>query len=181
MSGAFNPLHVGHRRMIQIAHELLHEPVALDISIINVDKPPLDYMELQRRLGQFPPEQTIYLTRAATFEEKSRLFPGATFAVGADTLRRIAAPQYYGGSAAACQHAIERIAGRGCRFLVFGRDLGVGFLRFAQPGFAGFVTDAMPRSAAGGLSRRNFLDGHPQIRGLVRTASRQAGGASRRR
>ena len=129
MSGAFKPLHVGHRRMIQIAHELLHEPVALDISIINVDKPPLDYMELQRRLGQFPPEQTIYLTRAATFEEKSRLFPGATFAVGADTLRRIAAPQYYGGSAAACQHAIERIAGRGCRFLVFGRDLGVGFLR----------------------------------------------------
>lgn len=129
MSGAFNPLHVGHRRMIQIAHELLHEPVALDISIINVDKPPLDYMELQRRLGQFPPEQTIYLTRAATFEEKSRLFPGATFVVGADTLRRIAAPQYYGGSTTACQHAVERIAARGCRFLVFGRDVGVGFLR----------------------------------------------------
>jgi nicotinamide mononucleotide (NMN) deamidase PncC len=132
MSGAFNPLHVGHRRMIQIAHELLHEPVALDLSIVNVDKPPLDYAELKRRLGQFPPEQTIYLTRAATFEEKSRLFPGATFVVGADTVRRIAALQYYGGSAAACQHAVERIAGRGCRFLVFGRDLGVGFLRLGD-------------------------------------------------
>jgi nicotinamide mononucleotide (NMN) deamidase PncC len=132
MSGAFNPLHVGHRRMIQIAHELLHEPVALDVSIMNVDKPPLDYLELQRRLGQFPPEQTVYLTRAATFEEKSRLFPGATFVVGADTLRRIAAPQYYGGNSAACQHAIEWIAARGCRFLVFGRDLGVGFVRLGD-------------------------------------------------
>jgi nicotinamide mononucleotide (NMN) deamidase PncC len=132
MSGAFNPLHVGHRRMIQIAHELLHEPVALDLSIVNVDKPPLDYVELKRRLGQFPPEQTVYLTRAATFEEKSRLFPGATFVVGADTLRRIVAPQYYGGSAVACQHVLERIASRGCRFLVFGRDLGKGFVRLAD-------------------------------------------------
>jgi len=132
MSGAFNPLHNGHRRMIQIAHEWLHEPVALDISILNVDKPPLDYMELERRLGQFPSEQTVYLTRAATFDEKSRLFPGAFFVVGADTLRRIAAPHYYGGSDAACRCALERIAGRGCRFLVFGRDLGVGFVRLAD-------------------------------------------------
>ncbi len=132
MSGAFNPLHVGHRRMIQIAHELLHEPVALDIAVVNVDKPPLDYAELQRRLRQFPPEQTIYLTRAATFEEKSRLFPGATFLVGADTLRRLAAPHYYGGSTTACQHALERIASRGCRFLVFGRDSGVGFVRLGD-------------------------------------------------
>jgi hypothetical protein len=27
---------------------------------------------------------------------------------------------------------VERIAGRGCRFLVFGRDLGVGFLRLGD-------------------------------------------------
>ncbi len=130
--GAFNPLHAGHRRMAQIAQELLHEPVALEISIVNVDKPPLDYAELERRLGQFPPEQTIYLSRAATFEEKSRLFPGTTFVVGADTLRRIAAPQYYGGNPMTCQDAVDRIAGRGCRFLVFGRQMGVGFVRLAD-------------------------------------------------
>jgi nicotinamide mononucleotide (NMN) deamidase PncC len=131
-SGAFNPLHAGHRRMMQIAHELTHEPVALEMSILNVDKPPLDYAEIERRLGQFPPEQTAYLTRAATFEEKSRLFPGAVFVVGADTLRRIAAVQYYSGNPAACQCALERIAGRGCRFLVFGRQMGVGFVRLAD-------------------------------------------------
>jgi hypothetical protein len=131
-SGAFNPLHVGHRRMVQVAQEMLQQPVALEISILNVDKPPLDYMEIERRLGQFPSESTVYLTRVATFEEKSRLFPGATFVVGIDTLRRIAEPRYYGGDPAACQRAVERIAGRGCRFLVFGRNLGVGFVRLAD-------------------------------------------------
>ena len=131
LPGAFNPLHDGHRRMAQIGQEILHmhEPVALEISVVNVDKPPLDYMEIERRLGQFPPEQTVYLTRAATFEEKSRLFPGATFLVGADTMRRIAAVQYYGGNPTALEHTIERMADRGAKFLVFGRDMGVGFIR----------------------------------------------------
>jgi hypothetical protein len=132
MPGAFNPLHDGHRRMSRMAQELLHEPVALEISIVNVDKPPLDFMEIDRRLRQFPPEQTVYLTRAAMFEEKSRLFRGATFVVGADTLRRIAAPQYYGDSALTCQCALERIASRGCWFLVFGRNMGDGFTRLAD-------------------------------------------------
>ncbi len=132
LSGAFNPLHAGHQRMAEIAEELLHEPVALEISIANVEKPPLDYAEIAWRLAQFSPEQTVYLTRAATFDEKSRLFPGATFVVGVDTLRRIAAPQYYGGSAAACRAAVERVAQCGCRFLVFGRALGAGFVRLSD-------------------------------------------------
>lgn len=130
--GAFNPLHAGHRRMAQIACEALSEPVAMEISIVNVDKPPLDYAEIGCRLGQFTPEQTVYLTRAATFEEKSRLFPGATFIVGVDTMRRIAAVEYYGGNQAACQFALERIASRGCHFLLFGRELGTGFVRLAD-------------------------------------------------
>jgi hypothetical protein len=132
LSGAFNPLHPGHRRMAQIAQDILRQPVSWELSIVNVDKPPLDYIEMERRLGQFSVEQSVYLTRAATFEEKSRLFAGATFIVGVDTLRRIAAPQYYGGSVPECQRAIERIAGQGCRFLVFGRDLGSGFVRLAD-------------------------------------------------
>jgi hypothetical protein len=106
--------------------------VALEISILNVDKPPLDYAEIGRRLSQFSPEQVVYLTRVSRFEEKSRLFPETTFLVGVDTLRRIAAPQYYGGNLDACQCVIERIAARGCRFLVFGRQLGGGFMRLAD-------------------------------------------------
>ena len=130
--GAFHPLHTGHRRMAEIASQILGVPVALEISIINVDKPPLDYIEIDQRLHQFPTEQPVWLTRAATFEEKSRLFPGATFIVGTDTLRRIGDPRYYGDDPAACLAAIERIATRSCRFLVFGRDLGTGFVRLTD-------------------------------------------------
>lgn len=126
--GEFNPLHVGHRRMAQIAAEVLGTPVEFETSITNVDKPPLDYWEIDRRLRQFDSDHTVLLTRAARFSEKSRLFPGATFVVGIDTLRRIGDPRYYGDDLAACRAAIEQIASRGCRFLVFGRNLGTGFM-----------------------------------------------------
>ena len=119
--GAFNPLHVGHRRMAEFAQKLLGVPVELELSILNVDKPPLDYLEIERRTGQFDAGQSVWLSRAPTFEEKSCRFPGATFLVGADTLRRIADPHYYGDDPAACRQAIGQIAARGCRFLVFGR------------------------------------------------------------
>ncbi len=132
MPGAFNPLHDGHRRMMRVAEEMLGDAAAAEISILNVDKPPLDYMEIERRLGQFAADQPVFLSRAATFDEKSRLFAGATFIVGVDTLCRIADPRYYGDDGPACQRAIERMVDRGCRFLVFGRDRGAGFVRLAD-------------------------------------------------
>jgi nicotinamide mononucleotide (NMN) deamidase PncC len=119
--GAFNPFHSAHRRMVELAQEVLHRPVAIELSILNVDKPPLDFMEIERRVAQFGAEQPVYLTRAATFEEKSRQFPGATFVVGTDTLQRIAAPRYYGDNVAACHEVLQQIVERGCRFLVFVR------------------------------------------------------------
>jgi hypothetical protein len=132
LSGAFNPLHAGHRRIAQVGADLLKKPVIMEISVLNPDKPPLDYYELDRRTKQFLPEQPVVLTRAATFGEKARLFPGATFLVGTDTLRRIAMDRYYHNDAAACRACLEYIAGRGCRFLVFGRDLGTGFMQLAD-------------------------------------------------
>ncbi len=132
LSGAFNPLHAGHRRMAEIAQEVLGLPPAMEISILNVDKPALDYLEIERRLGQFPPEQTVWLTRAATFDDKSRLFPGATFVVGVDTLRRIADPRYYGNDCSVMLQSLQRIIGRNCRFLVFGRAVGSSFIRLAD-------------------------------------------------
>jgi nicotinamide mononucleotide (NMN) deamidase PncC len=119
--GAFNPLHDGHRRMIEIAATILGMPVELEISIENVDKPPLDYIEMDRRLRQFD-RQTVWFTRASTFVRKAELFPGATFVVGADTIRRIADPRYYGDKPELATTAIDRIRKQGARFLVFGRD-----------------------------------------------------------
>jgi nicotinic acid mononucleotide adenylyltransferase len=119
--GAFNPLHYGHREMAELARSRLHVPVHFELSIENVDKPPLDFIEIDRRAAQFDKRETLWLTRAATFVEKSRLFPGATFIVGADTIVRIGQPRYYDDDSAACEAAICEIAANGCRFLVFPR------------------------------------------------------------
>ncbi len=127
--GSFNPLHAGHRRMAEIAAEMLGRPAEFEISIVNVSKLPLDYFEIEQRLAQFAPEQQVWFTRAPTFDEKSRFFPGATFIVGIDTLQRIIDPRYFGYDRALLMQAIDRIIGRKCRFLVFGRALETGFLR----------------------------------------------------
>jgi nicotinic acid mononucleotide adenylyltransferase len=120
--GAFNPLHDGHRRMAEIAARRLNEPVQFEISVHNVDKLPLDYTEMELRAAQFDRSRLpLWFTRAPTFEEKSAIFPGATFIVGADTLVRIGQACYYHNDPAAADAAIAEIAERGCRFLVFGR------------------------------------------------------------
>lgn len=118
--GAFNPLHRGHRRMAEIAARRLKLRVEFEISIHNVDKPPLDYTEMATRAAQFGEEETLWFTNAPTFEDKTRLFADATFIVGADTIKRIADPKYY-GSEQAMLAAISKISERGGRFFVFGR------------------------------------------------------------
>jgi nicotinamide mononucleotide (NMN) deamidase PncC len=125
--GAFHPLHAAHRAMAEIAAARLAAPVHWEISIANVEKPPLDFHEMRLRSAQFTSADSaelalpLWFTRAPTFVEKAAIFPGATFIVGADTIERIAQPRYYGNDPQACQAAIESIAAAGCRFLVFGR------------------------------------------------------------
>jgi len=116
-------LHAGHLGIVATARAATKRPVAYEISIQNVDKPPLDYLEIERRLGQFSADDAVWLTRAATFQEKSRIFPGATFLVGIDTLLRLFDPKYYDHDSDACEEALRKIRARGCRFLVFGRKI----------------------------------------------------------
>jgi len=124
--GAFNPFHDGHRRMAQVAAERLKLPVEFEISIVNVDKTPLDFLEMQRRAEQFGANEQLWFTTAATFVEKAAIFAPVTFLVGADTIARIAEAKYY-ASETACREAIERLAAQQCRFLVFGRQLAGGY------------------------------------------------------
>jgi hypothetical protein len=127
-AGAFNPLHEGHRKMAEVAASLLNAPVEFEISIANVDKVALDLEEVQHRIRQFSPQQPIWLTRAATFVEKSKLFRKATFVVGADTVLRIGQAAYYGNDPGAVEAAIDKLAAADCRFLVFGRLMGGSFI-----------------------------------------------------
>lgn len=127
--GAFNPLHEGHRRMMAVAEAKTGLVGAFELSVRNIDKPLLDYIEIRRRLAQF--EQPVWLTRLPTFVEKANRFPGASFVVGIDTLVRIANPRYYGGSAE-LERALAALADRKARFLVFGRTLKGTFQGLAQ-------------------------------------------------
>ena len=117
MPGSFNPLHAGHLLLARVAEDMLHAPVAFEISVTNVDKPPLTATEVRARLAQFAGQARVELTRAPTFLEKSRLFPGATFVVGADTAERLVAARYYGDDARMTA-ALQEIAEQGCRLLV---------------------------------------------------------------
>ena len=119
LPGAFNPLHDGHRRMRADAARRLGAEVGYELSVVNVDKPPLGYFEVQSRLAQFAPRDVV-VTYAPTFVAKARILGGATFVVGADTLARIANAHYYGG-APARDAALDEMRRLGCRFLVYGR------------------------------------------------------------
>jgi nicotinic acid mononucleotide adenylyltransferase len=119
--GSFDPLHEGHLRMAIVAQEIAERPLDFELSVTNVDKPSLDYLEMQLRSSQFA-GRSLWLTRAATFVEKVDVFPASTFVLGADTYSRLADPKYYGGSAEAADRAVERIAGQARGLIVFGRE-----------------------------------------------------------
>jgi hypothetical protein len=116
--GSFNPIHEGHVLLARVAEELRQQPLAFEISVTNVDKPPLAGETVRRRLAQFAWKSPVELTRAPTFVEKSRLFPATTFVVGVDTAERLFGPKYYGDDEARMLMALEEIANSGCSFLV---------------------------------------------------------------
>ena len=116
--GSFNPMHEGHVLLARVAEELRQQPLAFEISVTNVDKPPLAGEMVRHRLAQFAWKSRVELTRAPTFLEKSQLFPSATFVIGADTAERLVAPKYYGDDELQMQVALEEIANSGSSFLV---------------------------------------------------------------
>ena len=143
LPGSFNPLHIGHQQMVNIAATRLQRKIWFEISIANVDKASLSYEEVFQRLKQFEHENYlttaqksglavepicsgIVLTCAPTFEKKLRLFPDCVFVVGADTITRINDLRFYHDQdhrAEVLQGFDEGLARRRDqkRFLVFGR------------------------------------------------------------
>ena len=121
LSGSFNPLHQGHTRLASAASAELGERVAYEVSITNVDKPPLKLEEVRQRVAQVAGQSEVVVTRAPVFYEKARILPGCTFVIGVDTMRRLIDPRYYDGSRGKMLSSIAEMRDLGCSFLVAGR------------------------------------------------------------
>jgi hypothetical protein len=142
LPGAFNPVHSGHWGMAEAAARLTGLTAAFELSVVNVDKPPLTPEEIRRRLQSFIWRAPVWLTRAPTFVEKAALFPGAAFIVGADTAIRIVAPRYYAGEEEQMRRALNQLRDAGCRFLVAGRvDASDRFVRLRDLDIPGAFRD----------------------------------------
>ena len=129
LPGSFNPLHDGHLEMASVATRKLGRACWFELSIVNADKNRLADSNIANRLNQDFREFGLVLTHAATFAEKSALFPGAIFVVGADTIIRIGDLKYYGSDQGQFDQAIRQIEGNGCQFLIFGRKVANKFIQ----------------------------------------------------
>lgn len=128
MPGSFNPLHDGHRGMAEYASRKYEAPVYYEISIQNVDKPALDYIELKERLGQFSPG-SLLITNCSKFVDKGQLLaPYTYFIVGVDTWNRFMDPKYHGNNETERNTAIEFLKENDVEFIVFGRFDGTNFI-----------------------------------------------------
>ena len=128
--GSFNPLHDGHRGMKAVAENQLQSQVQFELCVHNVDKPTLDFVELERRKRQFDDDEILFTNQPKFLDKANLLFSnsnGGYFVVGTDTIRRIDQNRYY-RSEDKRQEAIERFAELNVRFLVFGRQEGDRFV-----------------------------------------------------
>lgn len=120
--GAFNPLHEQHANMAAKVAELFGQKVDLELCVRNVDKPALNYLEIEARIAQLREYtnsgwlKNLHLTSTPTFAEKALAFPLARFLVGWDTFRRISDPKY-----GDLEKVIKTFQSQGTHFLVFHR------------------------------------------------------------
>lgn len=117
LSGSFNPLHKGHEELLLAAERISGREGVLELSVTNVDKPPMTLVDVERRLLQMHGVYSVVLTCAPTFAEKAELFPGVWFALGYDTAVRLLSCDYHADVPA----MLARFKALGTRFVVAGR------------------------------------------------------------
>lgn len=134
LPGSFNPLHQGHvdlalaaqRKVAQLTGVEL--PIGFEMAVANADKGSIESSIVLERVRQFGPdggvglgEWPVLVTTASLFGQKAELLHDCVFAIGADTAVRLVDRKYYEQDELRMALALQRIAGRGCSFVVAGR------------------------------------------------------------
>jgi Cytidylyltransferase-like len=122
LSGSFNPLHEGHRKLSIVASQQLNKDVVFELPLINAEKAPIDLAEARKRAVQFLGFDTLLLSRSPLFDQKAEFYPNSTFILGADTAARLVAPRFYGNTVAGVDDSLEHLRQQGAKFLVAGRS-----------------------------------------------------------
>ena len=93
--GSFNPLHFGHERIAKEVEALTGKKVVYVITNNHPDKGGIGEDELRKRLDQFEYLAPVLATDGLRlYVDKVKAYPGFSFIIGADTLRRILDPKY---------------------------------------------------------------------------------------
>jgi Cytidylyltransferase-like len=122
LSGSFNPLHEGHKKLSVVASQLLNKDVVFELPLINAEKAPIDLAEARKRAVQFLGFDTLLLSRSPLFDQKAEFYPNSTFILGADTAARLVAPRFYGDDVEKMKGSLEHLRSKGAKFLVAGRS-----------------------------------------------------------
>ena len=128
LPGSFNPLHAGHTTALTSSLELCDpatNPQGLfELSVFNVDKPPLKMLDLITRLEHFTGTFPVFLTNTPRFVDKSRVYPGISYVLGVDTVVRLVDPDYTNGSVEKMILLLKDIIDKGTEFFVLPRTFG---------------------------------------------------------
>ncbi|MEM7782668.1 MAG: hypothetical protein AAF623_04885, partial [Planctomycetota bacterium] len=119
---SFNPISPAHRQMAMMATEKTQLPLWFEISIQNVEKPPIQFPSLINRLSEDFGGHGILISNAPTFELKLELYRPLHFVVGADTLLRINDLRFY-DDAKHFRDVIQKLSDSQANFIVFERRM----------------------------------------------------------
>ncbi|MED5283877.1 MAG: hypothetical protein VX552_03230 [Chloroflexota bacterium] len=120
LSGSFNPIHHGHRKLLDYCSKKYDKNKYYEISLLNVDKAEIVSDDLSARLKKFSEDEKIIITKSSKFVEKATLFPNSHFVIGYDTGLRILDESYLNIDES-LDDLFSTIDEKKCKFIVAGR------------------------------------------------------------
>jgi phosphopantetheine adenylyltransferase len=123
LPGSFNPMHQGHITALQSACALNHTDGIFELCVVNIDKAPLSFDDIQQRITTFD-SRPVVLTNAPLFSDKDKLFPGISYAIGVDTAIRLINPKYTYGDENQMVENILKMTFNNTKFYVIPRLFG---------------------------------------------------------